>query len=86
MSKKLIETEIMRLLHKRGEEKTICPSEVARKLYPKTWRTHMDAIREVAIQLAQNRQLVITQKKQPIDPPHIKGPIRLQLHPSQSTC
>ncbi len=65
----------------RGVDKTYCPSEVARQLFPEDWRNKMDAVRKVADTLVQSGQLITTQKNQKINclPSEANGPIRLKL-------
>ncbi|MBC7429612.1 MAG: DUF3253 domain-containing protein [Bacteriovorax sp.] len=73
-----IEDTIIELLLVRGTDKTICPSEVVRQLYPENWRDKMDAVRRVAGNLVQENILIITHKNQQVDV-NVKGPIRLKL-------
>lgn len=61
----------------RGPEKSFCPSEIARMLYPDDWRKHMKDVVDVAIDLHNQGKVVITQNGAPIDANHIKGPIRI---------
>lgn len=65
---------------KRSLDKTYCPSEVARKLYPDNWRDKMDSIRKVADTLVESGTLITLQKGdiQTELPSKIKGPIRLR--------
>lgn len=63
----------------RGADKTICPSEVARSMFPLNWRKHMDEVRQVAIGLQHEGKVTITQKGEPVDVNHIKGPIRIKI-------
>jgi hypothetical protein len=63
----------------RGPEKSTCPSEIARMLFPKHWRAHMKEIVEVAIALQKSGEIAITQKGMPIDICNFKGPIRFKL-------
>lgn len=63
----------------RGADKTICPSEVARSLFDTQWRKHMDEVRQAAIVLQQKGKVLITQKGEPVDVNHIKGPIRIKI-------
>jgi hypothetical protein len=49
------------LVHRRGPDKSICPSEVARSLFPGDWRRQMQAVRDVAWALVAERKLVVTQ-------------------------
>ena len=77
-SSKAIEDAIFTLLSERKGSGTICPSEVARRLAPKQWRAHMQAIREVAARLALERRLVATQKGKEVNALSAHGPIRLK--------
>ena len=63
----------------RGREKSTCPSEIARLMFPDDWRRHMKEIRETAIDLQYQGKVVITQKGMPIDISKIKGPIRIKI-------
>jgi hypothetical protein len=79
VSDKNIEDEILEMLMRRGEGKTICPSEVARKLYPESWREEMEHVRQIARKLVKEEKIVITQAGQVIDLDSFKGAIRLRL-------
>jgi Protein of unknown function (DUF3253). len=70
---------ILTLLKKRGPGKSICPSEVARKLYPDNWREKMENVRSTARIMAKGGELRITQRDKELDPDKIKGPIRLRF-------
>ncbi|OWK71371.1 DUF3253 domain-containing protein [Pedobacter sp. AJM] len=74
-----ISATILLMAEQRGPEKSTCPSEIARRLYPDDWRKHMKNIREVAIGLHQQGKIMITQKGMPVDIDHIKGPIRIKI-------
>jgi len=63
----------------RGADKSICPSEIARLLFPDDWRAHMGEVVASAIELERRGKIIITQKGVPVDPAHIRGPIRLKL-------
>lgn len=76
---KTIENEIIEMLLRRGEGKTICPSEVARKLFPETWREEMEHVRTIAKYLVKTGKISITQAGQVVDPDNFKGAIRLRL-------
>jgi hypothetical protein len=76
---KKISDTILEMLLTRGHGKTICPSEVARKLFPDDWRSHMEAVRLEARKLVKDGKLVITQKGEVVDPENSKGAIRLRL-------
>ena len=74
-----ISQTILDMATERGPDKTICPSEVARALFPAQWRKHMDEVRQAAISLQQEGKVAITQKGQLIDVKKIKGPIRIKI-------
>jgi hypothetical protein len=76
---KKIANLILEMLLRRDPGKTICPSEVARSLYPENWREEMEHIREVAKVLVSEGKIVITQKVIEVDPENFKGAIRLRL-------
>ncbi len=63
----------------RGADKTICPSEVARALFPADWHNHMEEVRQSAFQLQQEGKVSITQKGQPVHSHEVKGPIRIKI-------
>ena len=75
---KISET-ILSMADERGPEKSTCPSEVARRLFPDDWRNHMNEVVDEAIELHNQAKVVITQKGLPIDVNHIKGPIRIKI-------
>jgi hypothetical protein len=60
----------------RGDGRTLCPSEVARALAD-DWRPLMPAVREVATDLADAGEVVVTQKGRPVDARTARGPVRL---------
>jgi hypothetical protein len=74
-----IRQTILHMATDRGMDKTICPSEVARALFPVNWRKYMEEVREAAIELQQEGKVSITQKGEPADVEHIKGPIRIKI-------
>ncbi|WP_316831701.1 DUF3253 domain-containing protein [Pedobacter aquatilis] len=63
----------------RGPEKSTCPSEIARKLFPENWRKHMQEVVHAAIELKSQGKVSITQKGKPITTTEIKGPIRIKI-------
>ena len=77
-SSKAIEDAIFSLLSERKDGKTICPSEVARKIAPKQWKTLMHPVREVAARLATEGRLVATQAGKEVNALSAHGPIRLK--------
>ncbi|WP_158798819.1 DUF3253 domain-containing protein [Pedobacter sp. L105] len=70
---------ILSIAAQRGPEKSTCPSEIARMLFPDDWRKHMKNVVDVAIDLHNQGKVVITQKGIPVDVNHIKGPIRIKI-------
>ena len=74
-----ISTTILSVATQRGPEKSTCPSEIARKLFPDDWRNHMKNVRNVAIDLHNQGKVMITQKGIAIDVNHIKGPVRIKI-------
>jgi hypothetical protein len=57
---------------------TICPSEVARALWPEGWRGRMGEVREAAFALADRGELEVTQRGEVVDGRAARGPIRLR--------
>ncbi|WP_229203995.1 DUF3253 domain-containing protein [Dyadobacter alkalitolerans] len=74
-----IATTILSTAIDRGVEKSTCPSEIARKLFPDDWRTHMKDVLGVAIDLHKKGSVMITQKGVPVDVHDIKGPVRIKI-------
>jgi hypothetical protein len=74
-----ISATILSIASNRGPEKSTCPSEIARMLFPDDWRKHMKNVVDVAIELHNQGKVVITQKGIPIDVNHIKGPVRIKI-------
>jgi hypothetical protein len=74
-----ISATILSIASNRGPEKSTCPSEIARMLFPHDWRKHMKSVVDVAIELHNQGKVVITQKGIPIDVNHIKGPVRIKI-------
>ena len=72
-------TTILTVATQRGTEKSTCPSEIARILFPEDWREHMKDVVDVAIDLHHQGKVAITHKGVPIDVNHIKGPIRIKI-------
>ena len=76
-----IEQSILQMAAERGADKTICPSEVARALFPADWRKHMDEIRTAAFKLQTEHKVQVTQKGEPVTEVGLKGPIRIKIKP-----
>ena len=54
---------ILTLAARRGPDKSICPSEAARALCPRSWRQLMQAVRDAAWQLVAQGKLIVTQAR-----------------------
>lgn len=74
-----IEKIILDLLAIRGEDKSICPSEVARALDPEDWRELMDEVRLAAAAMLSEGKIRVTQGESEVHPLERRGPIRLRL-------
>ncbi|WP_430449645.1 DUF3253 domain-containing protein [Rhodophyticola sp.] len=80
-----IDETMMRLAAKRGPEKTICPSEVAREIAgsdPEAWRRLMGPIRDRAVAAAKTGRIAIKQGGQPVDPDDFSGIYRIAIQPN----
>lgn len=53
---------ILSIAIQRGPEKSTCPSEIARMLFPEDWRKHMKNVVDAAIDLHNQGKVVITQR------------------------
>ncbi|HEY9677551.1 MAG TPA: DUF3253 domain-containing protein [Drouetiella sp.] len=74
-----ISANILSMVDERGPSKTICPSDVARALFPDSWRDEMDNVRTVADGLVQRGLIEVTQKGKAIaSAADAHGPIRLR--------
>ena len=74
-----ISSTISSVARARGAEKSTCPSEIARMLFAGDWGKHMEEVCDVAIDLHRSKKIVITQKGEPVDVDHIKGPVRIKI-------
>lgn len=79
-----IETEILQLLGERGAGKSICPSEVARRVahqagYPERWRAWLNRTRATGVLMAKRGTIVIQQHNERVDPEAVRGAIRFRL-------
>ena len=72
-----LEDAIADLLRRRGEGKTICPSEAARAVGGRGWRDLMPAAREAAARMANRGEVTVTQKGVEVEATKAKGPIRI---------
>jgi hypothetical protein len=83
-----IESAILQRLATRSPTVTICPSEVARALWPSTragvdpWREKMPEVHAAATRLALVGKIEITQGGEVVDPTLVRGARRLRRGPS----
>lgn len=71
-----ISAKILSIATQRGANKSTCPSEIARMMFPGDWRKHMRAVRDVAIDLHRSCKVIVNQRGLPVDVDYIKGPVR----------
>ena len=73
---------ILALAGHRGPDSSICPSDAARAVGGEGWRALMDDSRSVALTLARDGDVEITQRGEVVDPGHLpRGPIRIRILP-----
>ena len=72
-----IEALILEMAEERGAGKTLCPSEVAKRLDPQRWRARSGAIRAAVTRLAAAGRLRVTQRGRNVDARTARGPIRI---------
>jgi Protein of unknown function (DUF3253) len=82
----LLRQKIIELLLARKPESSICPSDAPRALFSE-WRSHMSDVRRIAVGMALEGKIVITQRAVPVDlesfaSGKVVGPIRLRLPPA----
>jgi hypothetical protein len=81
MDDDIVRAAILDLCMERGQGKTICPSEAARRAAGDggDWRSLMGPVRQVAVELSREGQISIYRKGRPIEPAQMRGVIRLGL-------
>ncbi len=79
------EQSILELVAARGPEKSICPTEAARRLAGDApgdgWRKFLHPVRLAAARLARAGKIEILRKGKPVAPDEMHGVIRLRLKP-----
>ncbi|MEV7619275.1 DUF3253 domain-containing protein [Microbacterium sp. NPDC089321] len=75
-----IASAVRALVRKRGES-SICPSDVARTVGGESWRAIMDDVRRVTAHLADQGQVIVTQKGEPVQLRDARGPVRIVRGP-----
>jgi hypothetical protein len=73
-----LDAAILRLAAERGDQKSFCPSEVARALAD-DWRPLLGPVRAAARRLAEDGRIDILRHGKPIVPAAMRGVIRLRL-------
>lgn len=62
----------------RRKEKSFCPSEVLRRMFPEDWKLFMPDIREVMMAMYREGLIQVSQRGVPVDPFKTpKGPVRI---------
>lgn len=76
-----IASTMLMLCAARGEDSTVCPSEVARIMDNRdpNWRALMPVVRQVAAELAKTGIIEVTQSGRPVDIAAARGPVRLRV-------
>ncbi len=69
----------MAAVTKRGADKTICPSEIARAAWPENWRAHMHEVRACAYAMQDEGGIEITQGGAVVHGRTARGAIRLRI-------
>ncbi len=71
---------ILALACHRGPGSSICPSDAARAIGGGDWRDLTDESRSIAVELARNGEVEITQRGDVVDPQRpVRGPIRIRM-------
>jgi len=66
------------LLRERGPGKTICPSEIARRIDPSNWKSQMAAVHDIVTERALTGDISVLQKGEVVDPKKRRGVYRIQ--------
>jgi hypothetical protein len=87
-NEELLRQKIIELLLARKPESSICPSDAPRALFS-DWRGYMPDVRRIALTLALEGKIIITQRGVAVDLEkfangEVAGPIRLRLMPARS--
>lgn len=72
---------VIALCAERGPDRSICPSEIARRMTGDDgdWRRLMEDVRTVAAELAAAGHIEMTRRGVPVQPGEGRGPIRLRV-------
>ena len=69
----------MEMLGATASSSSLCPSEVARRVSPRNWKSVMETVRQAARRLVARDCVVITSQGRIVDPDRARGPIRIRL-------
>ncbi|MCV7329280.1 DUF3253 domain-containing protein [Mycobacterium cookii] len=73
---------ILALAQRRGPDSSICPSDAARAVGGEGWRELNTESRGIALKLARDGKVEITQRGDIVDPDgELRGPIRIRVKP-----
>lgn len=79
-----VQSAIMTAIDQRGPTQSVCPSEIARAIWPDDWRSHMDDVRTAAAALVTQGHVQVTQRGKVVDLSTVTGAIRLRVPPRPS--
>ena len=82
-----LEQTMLALLAERGQGKSICPSEVPRRLLGESgpWRSHLKRVRSIASRLAGAGRVVVLRHGKPVTGDGVRGVVRLGQGPAFAT-
>lgn len=73
----VLRTAILDFCHRR-KDKSFCPSEVVRSMYPEDWALFMPDIRQEMMEMYRDGLIQVTQKGELINPDqNPQGPVRI---------
>ncbi len=81
MDEAKIRRAIYGLARECGEDKSVCPTEVARKLAPLKWRAMMPQVIGAAKRMAVDGEILMIQQGDVVDANVAKGAFRLRMPP-----
>lgn len=72
----------VRALTRKRTGSSICPSDVARTLGGESWRDLMPDVRRIAAELADQEEVIVTQKGEAVSIRDARGPVRIVRGPA----
>jgi hypothetical protein len=77
-----VEARLLEMVRARGPRATLCPSDVARDLFPDPgWRREMERVRRAGRRLAIEGRIEVTQGGRVVDFSDARGPVRYRPAP-----